>query len=61
MEQSDADVSDVDKAAAMKSAVEKKSVALQKKMSKLVAVANPELTQGWLKEVRHRCTWFVLI
>jgi len=52
IEQSDGDVSAEDKAAAMKLAVEKRCVALKQKMGKLVAVANPELTDGWLHEVR---------
>jgi hypothetical protein len=38
-------------AAAMKVAATKKAEALHKKMSKLVCVANPELTDGWLREV----------
>ena len=52
VEQSEGEVSPADKAAAMKAAVEKRSVALRMKMGKLVAVANPELTDGWLREVR---------
>jgi hypothetical protein len=40
-----------EKAAAMKVAASKKAEALHKKMSKLVCVANPELTDGWLREV----------
>jgi hypothetical protein len=51
VEQSEGEVSPADKAAAMKAAVEKRSVALRMKMSKLVAVANPDLTDGWLREV----------
>ena len=52
LEQSEGEVSPADKAAAMKAAVEKRFVALRMKMGKLVAVANPELTDGWLREVR---------
>ena len=51
LEQTEGEVSPADKAAAMKAAVEKKAVALRMKMGKLVAVANPELTDGWLREV----------
>lgn len=51
VEQSDGEVSAAEKAAAMKVATTKRAEALQKKMSKLVAVANPELTEGWLREV----------
>ena len=35
----------------MKVAIEKRAVALRMKMGKLVAVSNPELTDGWLREV----------
>ena len=35
----------------MTAAIEKRVVALRIKMDKLVAVANPELTDGWLREV----------
>jgi hypothetical protein len=35
----------------MKAAIEKRAVALRMKMGKLVAVSNPELTDGWLREV----------
>ena len=51
LEHTEGEVSPADKAAAMKAAVEKKVVALRMKMGKLVAVANPELTDGWLREV----------
>jgi hypothetical protein len=51
VEQSEGDVSPADKAAAMKSALEKRAVALRIKMGKLVSVSNPELTDGWLREV----------
>jgi hypothetical protein len=51
IEQSDGDVSPVQKAAAMKSAVDKRCISLRQKMGKLVAVANPELTEGWFDEV----------
>jgi hypothetical protein len=51
MEQSEGEVSPADKATAMKSAMEKKVVSLRIKMGKLVVVSNPELTDGWLREV----------
>jgi len=51
VEQTKRDVSTVDKAAAMKTAVEKRAVALRIKMGKLVAMSNPKLTDGWLREV----------
>ena len=51
IEQSDVDVSPARKAAAMRSAVEKRCFALRQKMNKLVAVANPDLTDGWFDEV----------
>jgi hypothetical protein len=51
VEQTDGDVCDAEKTAAMKVAASKKAEALHKKMSKLVCVANPELTDGWLREV----------
>jgi hypothetical protein len=51
LEQSEGEVSPADKSTAMKAAVEKKALALRMKMAKLVAVANPELTDGWLCEV----------
>jgi hypothetical protein len=51
VEQSDGDVSPAQKAAAMKSAVEKRCIALRQKMGKLVAVVNPNLTDGWFDEV----------
>ena len=50
VEQSEGEVSPADKEAAMKAAVEKRAVALHMKMGKLVAVANSELTDGWLRE-----------
>ena len=52
VEQSEGEVSPVEKTAVMKAAVEKRVVALRMKMGKLVVVANPELTDGWLREVR---------
>ena len=52
VEQTEGEVSPADKAAAMKAAVEKRAVALRIKMGKLLAVSNPELTVGWLREVR---------
>ena len=51
IEQSNGDVSPAQKAAAMKSAVDKRCFALRHKMGKLVAVANPDLTDGWFDEV----------
>ena len=51
MEQSDVEVSAIDKATAMKVATKKRAKQLHKKMSKLVALANPDLTDGWLREV----------
>ena len=51
VEQSEGEVTPADKASAMSAAIEKKAVALRIKMGKLVAVANPELTDGWLREV----------
>ena len=51
IEQTDGEVSATEKAAAMKVAASKKAEALHKKMSKLVCVANPELTDAWLREV----------
>lgn len=52
VELTEGQISPADKAAAMKAAIEKKAVALRNKMGKLVAVSNPELTDGWLREVR---------
>ena len=52
VEQTEGEVSPADKAAAMKAAVEKRAVALRIKMQKWVVVSNPELTNGWLREVR---------
>lgn len=51
LEQTDGDVTAAEKSAAMKVAASKRAEALHKKMSKLVCVANPELTDGWLREV----------
>jgi hypothetical protein len=51
VEQSDVEVSAVEKATAMKDATKKRAKQLHKKMSKLVALANPDLTDGWLREV----------
>jgi hypothetical protein len=50
VEQIEREVSPVDKAAAMKSVVEKRVVALRIKMGKVVVVSNPKLTNGWLHE-----------
>ena len=59
VEQTEGEVSPADKAAAMNAAIEKRVVALRIKMGKLVAVANPELTDGWLREVGtlHLCPY----
>ena len=51
LEHTDGEVGAVEKSAAMKVAASKRAEALHKKMSKLVCVANPELTDGWLREV----------
>ena len=51
MEQSEGDLSPAQKATAMKVATRKRAQALHQKMSKLVALANPDLTDGWLREV----------
>ena len=51
VKQTEGEVFHADKAAAMKAAVEKKVVTLCMKMEKLVVVSNPELTNGWLREV----------
>ena len=52
IEQTDGEVTATEKAAAMKSAVDKKIEKLRIKMGKLVCVANPDLTDGWLQEVQ---------
>ena len=52
VEQTEGNVSAVDKAAAMKAAVDKRAVTLRIKMEKLVVVSNPDLIDGWLREVR---------
>ena len=52
VEQSDVQVSAIEKATAMKVATKKRAKQLHKKMSKLVALANPDLTDGWLREVK---------
>jgi hypothetical protein len=51
VEQSDGEVCAAEKSTAMKAAASKRAEALHKKMSKLVCVANPDLTDGWLREV----------
>ena len=51
IEHSDGEVSAAEKTTAMKVAAKKRAEALHKKMSKLVVLANPELTDGWLREV----------
>ena len=60
VEQTEGEISPADKAAAMKAAVEKRAVALRIKMGKLVAVSNPELTEGWLREVRTLKTFIFI-
>ena len=52
LEQSDVEMSAADKTTAMKVATKKRSKALLKKMSKLVSLANPDLTNAWLREVQ---------
>ena len=51
VEQTDGELCAAEKATAMKVAASKRAEALHKKMSKLVCVANLELTDGWLREV----------
>ena len=51
VEQYDLEVSAAEKTSAMKDATKKRANALLKKMSKLVSLANPDLTDGWLREV----------
>ena len=51
VEQSELEVSAVEKATAMKVATKKRAKALHKKISKLVSLANPDLTNEWLREV----------
>jgi hypothetical protein len=51
IEQSDVVISHAQKAAVMKSAVDKRCISLRQKMKNLVAVANPDLTDGWFDEV----------
>ena len=51
VEQTEGEVSPVEKAAAMKAAFDKKIVALRNKMGKFVAVSNPEHSAGWLRKV----------
>jgi hypothetical protein len=62
VELTEGQVSPADKAAAMKAAIEKKAVALRNKMGKLVAVSNPELTDGWLREVGalYHCPYYFI-
>jgi len=60
IEETDGEVTESEKAAAMKSATEKKIAGLRIKMGKLVAVANPDLTQGWLREVLLHSLFFIL-
>ena len=52
VEQADGEVTAAEKATAMMSAVQKKTEKLRVKMGKLVCVANPDLTDGWLQEVQ---------
>ena len=51
MEQTYGEVSATEKTTAMKVATKKRAEALHKKMSKLVGMANPDLTDGCLREV----------
>jgi hypothetical protein len=51
VEHTDGEVCVAEKANAMKVVASKRAKALHKKMSKLVCVANPYLTNGWLWEV----------
>ena len=51
IEQSDGDVPPAKKTAAMKSTMDKRCISLRQKMGNLVAVANPNLTDGWFDEV----------
>lgn len=53
MEQNDGDVTEAEKLIAMKAAVKKVTEKLRQKMNKFVAVANPELTPAWLREVNN--------
>ena len=52
VKQIEEEVSPANKAAAIKTALEKKTVALRIKMGKLVVVSNSEFIDGWLWEVR---------
>ena len=54
IEQSDGDTTPRQRTMAMKTAAEKRHEALYQKMGKLLAVANPNLTDGWLQEVCKR-------
>ena len=51
IEQSDGDTTPLQRTMAMKAAVKKRHEALYQKMGKYLAVANPNLTDGWLHEV----------
>ena len=51
VEQTDGEVFGAERAVAIKVVVSKKANALHKKMSKLVYMENPELTDGWLRKV----------
>ena len=53
LEQNDGDVTEAEKLIAMKAAVKKVTEKLRQKMNKFVAVANPELTPAWLREVNN--------
>ena len=61
VEQAEGEVTPTEKAAAMKATIEKRAVALRMKMEKLVAVSNPELTDGWLPEVGCTIPLFISI
>lgn len=50
-EQADGDVTPASVAAAMRAAMEVKIGKLKIKLGKLLAISNPELTDGWLQEV----------
>lgn len=55
LEHNDGDVTEADKIRAMKAAVKSETRKLRSKMTKFLAVANPELTPAWLREVSIRC------
>lgn len=55
LEHNDGEVTEADKIRAMKAAVKSETRKLRSKMSKFIAVANPELTPAWLREVSIPC------